>query len=92
MRLRTQTKPLIAKDYITDAGQLQLSLLVDNAVEALGNIRINGVGRQRGRSRGVIIRSFLAIAVQAGYTERQAHDLWRNQVLAIESLAINADE
>jgi hypothetical protein len=90
MITKTKTKPLSARNYISDAGQLSLAKLTDDALAALDRISANGVGRQRGRSRGVIYRSFKAIAIKGGYDESQAHKLWRNQVLPLEALAINA--
>lgn len=58
----------------------------------MAEIRNTGVGDQRKRSRGVIFRSFKDVCMAGGYTELMAHNTWREQVLALEALAINAEE
>jgi hypothetical protein len=90
-RRNNRTKPLRKRNYISGAGQLSLTKLVDDAVEALEGIHHSGVGRQRSRSRGVILRSFREVLQSAGYSESQAYEQWRNQVLPIFELNINAD-
>ena len=89
---KTKTKALKQSDYTWGSGQLNLTKLTDDAVAALENIHHNGVGRQRKRSRGVVIRSMRAIMMKAGYTETQASVHWRDQVLSIFNLNINAEE
>jgi hypothetical protein len=89
--MKTRTKQLKAAQFISDAGQLSMSRLVDATLEALDGIRINGVGRQRARSRGVIRRSFYEVVERAGFARLQAEEIWRDQVLPLESLAINAE-
>jgi hypothetical protein len=90
---KTRTKPLSAKTYISDSGELNLTRLVDDAVEALAGIRYNGYGEgNQRRSQRVVRRSFREVMVKAGYTERQANETYENQVLAINALAINAEE
>ena len=92
MNAKTKTKRFAARDFISNAGQLNLTRLVDSAVEALGFIRINGVGDQRRRSRGVVFTSFCDVAQQAGYDERAARSLWRDQVVALDELNANSEE
>lgn len=89
--MANRTRPLRVQDYLSDAGNLSLGRLVDDAVAALGCIRSSGVGRQRGRSRGVIFRSFKKCAEAGGYSPTQSHFLWRDQVLALDTLEINAE-
>ena len=97
MQTKTKTKPLRARDYITLAGspnrQLNLTRLVDDALDRLETIRYTCYGAGNGRrSRYVIRRSFAKVLEAAGYTESQANALWRDQVLPLEALAINADQ
>lgn len=90
--MKTHTLPLAATKYISTAGQLYLGRVIDDAVESLDAIRINGVGKQQRRSRGVIFRSFINVLQRGGFDESKAREIWRDQVLAIESLLLNAEE
>ena len=89
---KTHTRRLRPGDYISTAGQLNLTRLVDDACAALAFIRCNGVGRQQRRSRGVIIRSHRETLLAAGFTPAQASEHWRDQVMAIDALNANADD
>ena len=94
--MKTRTQKLVAKNYL-NAGRTELAIgglgrLVDDAVEALDGIRYNGYGEgNQRRSRRVISRSFREVLIKAGYTERQANDLWLNQVRALADLNANAE-
>lgn len=85
-------KPLQAKDYVSDVGQLNLSRLSDDALEKLAFIRCNGVGLQRHRSVGVVFRSFVRVLVVAGYSEPEARANWCDQILSLDSLNANSEE
>ena len=95
--LKTRTKPLAAKNYLnaarTELAVGALTRLVDDAVAMLADIRYNGygAGNQR-RSQGVVRRSFRQVLVKAGYTERQANVVYRDQVEAMDALAVAAEE
>jgi hypothetical protein len=81
-----------AKDYISDAGQLNLTRLVDDAVAVLEDIHYNGVGEQRRRSRGRYAGKVLQILEDHGYARIEALRIWNEQIIAMAELNINASE
>lgn len=79
--------------YVSNAGQLNLTRLVDDAVEVLEDIRYNGVGRQRDRSRGRYLGKIERLLMAHGYTMIEARcRVINEQIIAIFELKINADE
>lgn len=88
---KNRTTPLKAKNYVSDAGQLNLTKMTDDALEALEQIRHtgHGDGNQR-RSRGVILRSYRAILDSQGWPLRDREQALRN-LQDIDSLNSNAE-
>ena len=94
--MKNRTRPLRARDYIAlPAGAVTVNLtrLVDDALDRLATIRATCYGLGNGRrSRAVVHRSFVDVLQQGQFSQGQAEAYWREQVLPLETLAINADE
>jgi hypothetical protein len=88
---KNKTKPLKAKDYLSTAGQLNLTKMTDDACATFENIRCtgHGEGNQR-RSRGVILRSYRQILVGQGWPLRDREQAIRN-LQDIDALNANAE-
>jgi hypothetical protein len=87
---KNRTAPLKAKDYVSDAGQLNLTRMTDDALAAFESIRATGVGRQQNRSRGVIFRSYRAILEGQGWPLRDREQSVRN-LMDMDALNANAE-
>jgi len=88
---RNSTKPLRLRDYVSTAGQLNMTKLTDAALEAFEAIRMNGQGRHQNRSRGVIVRSYRTILEASGFSGRDAQQAVSN-LREIDDLNTNANE
>jgi hypothetical protein len=87
---KNRTAPLKAKDYLSTAGQLNLTKMTDDALAAFENIRATGVGRQQRRSRGVILRSYREILDKQGWPLRDREQSVRN-LQDMDALNANAE-
>lgn len=87
---KNRTTPLKAKTYLSTAGQLNLTKMTDDALEAFATIRATGVGRQQGRSRGVILRSYRSILDAQGWPLRDREQAVRN-LQDMDALNANAE-
>jgi hypothetical protein len=88
---KNKTKPLKAKDYLSTAGQLNLTKMTDDACEAFENIRATGHGEgNMKRSRGVILRSYRKILDGQGWALREREQAVRN-LQDIDTLNANAE-
>jgi hypothetical protein len=81
-----------AKHYLSDAGQLNLCRLTDDAVAVLEDIHYNGVGLQRQRSQSHYLGKVSRIMEAAGYTSSQAWAHIKDQIKFIAAVNINAGE
>lgn len=91
-RQRTVTKPLKARDYLSTAGQLNLTKLTDDALAAFEHIRCTGYGEgNQRRSRGVIWGSYRAILDGQGWTLRDREQAIRN-LRDMDDLNANAED
>jgi hypothetical protein len=87
---KNRTAPLKAKNYLSDAGQLNMTRMTDDALAAFEKIRATGVGLQMRRSRGVIIRSYQAILDGQGWSVRDRAQAMRN-LRDMDELNANAE-
>lgn len=88
---KNRTIPLKAKNYVSDAGQLNMTRMTDDALAAYENIRATGRGEgNMRRSRGVITGSYRAILDGQGWPLRDREQAMRN-LRDMDELNANAE-